>query len=350
MQKLDVSKLSAVRKLLKTNKLDGIVISDYVDMKYLLGDIFLPGEAVLLVYSKGLYVSARSLYEAPVKANYPEIKIEACDSQRELKIIEVAKKLGLKSIAFDSIKERYFCGKAFADAGFTQLPAAIDGLRVAKTESELAIMKKAAKIAYSGFNHIQKFLKPGMTEMAVASELENYMKSKGASALSFDTIVAFGDGGSNPHYSTGNAKLKKNMAILIDFGCVYKGYCSDITRTFWFGDKPVSEFTKILAVAKGAHAEVIKKAKLGMTGAEIDNIARGYICAAGYGDYFTHGTGHGIGMQVHEEAYINQNNPNGKILENYCFSVEPGIYLTGKFGVRYEDCFYMTKQGIKKIS
>ncbi len=350
MPATDSAKISAVRKVMENNKIDGLIVSNYIDLKYLLGDIFLDGEAILLIHPKGLFVTARSLYLAPVKTAYPQIDIIACDSQRAASIVEAAKKFKLKNVAFDCKKEPYCDGKLYAANGFKEIFALIDALRMAKTDEEIKIMKQAAKIAYSAYEHLRKFLKAGITEKQAAAELERFMKEKGASALSFDTIVAFGKGGANPHYATGNVKLKNESPVLLDFGCIYKGYCSDITRSFWFGKKPVAEYKKILDIAIKAHDEVVKKANKNMTGAEIDNIARQYIAAAGYGDYFTHGTGHGIGMQIHEDAYINQNNQTVKIAPNFCFSVEPGIYLTGKFGVRWEDCFYMTDKGIKIIA
>src|SRR5574344_1923819 len=128
MPKLDQNKINAVKAILKINKLDGVVVSDYTDMKYLLGDIFLADEAILLVHTKGVYVTSRSLYVASVKAAYPQIEIDACDVQRELQIVKAAKKLGLKKITFDPQKETYAKGKAFADAGFTAAPSLIDGL------------------------------------------------------------------------------------------------------------------------------------------------------------------------------------------------------------------------------
>jgi len=350
MPKLDATKLSALKNLLKKNNLDGIVISDYTDMKYVLGEIFLPGEAVLLAHKKGIYVTSRSLYAATVKAAYPQIKIEACDSHRELKITETAKKLGLKKISFDKNKEIYVAGAAYAAAGFEPSEGLMESLRTSKTKSELLTMRKATEIALATFTHIQKFLKPGVTEKQIAAEMDNFMKSKGASGVSFDTMVSFGAASANPHYSTGDAKLKKNTVILFDYGCIYKGYCSDMTRTIWFGGKPSAEFKKVYSVVKGAYDAVVKNAKEGMLGEQIDSIARNYIKEAGYGQYFTHGLGHGIGMNIHEEAYVNPENGKKKIMRNYCFSVEPGVYLTGKFGVRYEDCYYMTPKGINLIS
>jgi Xaa-Pro aminopeptidase len=347
--KLDSAKLTAVKELLKINKLDGIIISDTKDLKYLLGDIFYDQiEGILLAHSKGLYLTARSLYEAPVQAKYLEIKVEGCDLCRENKIIEAAKKLKLKNVGFDFNKEMYYTGKAYLKAGFKEFTSLIGILRVSKTETEIRTMQESAKIAYSVLPYIKKFLKPGITENKIAAEINNFMKSKGASGTSFDTMVLFGKNTANPHHRTGETKLKKNMAVMLDFGCIYKGYCSDITRTFWYGDKPAAEFQKIYDIVKTAHDKAVKEAKYGMSGAQIDAIARGHIEAAGYGKYFTHRTGHGIGIEDHEEADISQLNKN-KIGLNYCFSIEPGIYLEGKFGVRYEDCFYMTKDGAKII-
>ena len=350
MPKLDNAKLSALKKLLKQNKIDAYIISDFTDAKYFIGSVFFQGEeGILLAHNKGLYITARSLYEAPMRADFPQIKTEGCDSNRHLKIIETVKKLGLKNVAFDGGKETYAVGKDYAKAGFKDIPGLINQLRVAKTEAEIKLMKQSAAILYQALPYIKKFLKPGCTERQIARLLEDFMQEKGASGPSFPTMVSFGQGSSNPHFKTGDVKLKKNMPVMLDFGCCYKGYCSDITRTFWYGDKPSEEFQKIYRIVEGAYKKAVKEAKFGMSGAQIDAIARGHIEAAGYGEYFTHRTGHGIGLQGHEAADIGQLNPN-KIGENYCFSIEPGIYLPGKFGVRYEDCYYMTKKGLKILA
>jgi Xaa-Pro aminopeptidase len=351
MPKLDAAKLSALRALLKKNKLDGFIISDVKDVKYILGKniVPVPHEVILLAHNKGLYIAARGLYEVPLRAEYPEIKTEGCDSGREIKIIETAKKFKLKNVGFDFNKEMYSSGKAYFKAGFKEFPSLISLLRVSKTETEIGIMRQSAKIAYGALSYIKKFLNPDVSEAKIADKLADFMKSKGASGVSFDTVVCFGPNGANPHHMPGDYKLKNNMPVLLDFGCVYKNYCSDITRSFWYGNKPSAEFNKIFNIVKGAHDKVVKEAKYGMTGAQIDAISRGHIEAAGYGKYFTHRTGHGIGVEDHEEADISVLNKN-KIGLNYCFSVEPGIYLEEKFGIRYENCFYMTKDGIKIIN
>lgn len=349
MPKLDNAKLEAVRKLIKQNKLDAFIFTDYNDIKYLMGPVFQRNEAVMVIHPKGVYLTARSLYEAPVSKDFPEVTIEGCDKDRDLKTIAAIKKLKLKKVGFDALKESYRAGKNYTAAGFTEKENFLVPVRAAKTEAELKNMKAAAKIAYKTYEHMLTWLEPGVTEKETAEEIENFMKLNGASAPSFETIVAFGANTGNPHYCTGSAKLKKNMAVLLDFGCIFNNYCSDITRTFWFGDKPSKEFQEIYKIVKSAHDEAVEKAACGQTGAEIDAISRSYIEAAGYGKYFTHRTGHGIGMEIHEEANISQDNTDKPIGENYCFSIEPGIYIVGKVGVRHEDCFYMTKQGVKQI-
>jgi Xaa-Pro aminopeptidase len=349
MPKLDDVKTAALKNMLKENKLDGYVISDINDLKYFIGSVFMhPGEGLMLAHKNGFYISSRSLYEAPVRADFPQIQTEGFDGDRSSKIIEAAKKLGLKAVGFDGDKEFYVAGKAYEKAGFKNVPGLVGQLRIAKTETEIKIMKESAGILYAAFKYVQKFLKPGVSERQIARLLENYMLEKGAGGPSFPVMVSFGAGSANPHFQTGDAKLKKNMPVMIDFGCYYKNYCSDITRTFWYGDKPSPEFQKVCKIVKDAHDMAVKQAKYGMSGAEIDAIARGHIEAAGYGKYFTHRTGHGIGLQPHETADISQLN-NNKIGLNYCFSIEPGIYLPGKFGVRWEDCFYMAKNGIEII-
>ena len=349
MPKLDADKLALIRRNIKKQGLDAFILSDYHDVKYLMGSIFNPGEVIMLIHSKGVYLTGRSLYEAPLTADFPEIKVEGCDVDRELRVVQTVRKMKLKKVGFDGLKETYHAGKIYEEAGFLNREKFLTPVRAGKTAAELKIMKDSAKILYKAYRHMLAWLEPGVTEKQAAEELESFMRKNGASGTSFKTIVAFGPNAANPHYITGRTKMKKNMPVLMDYGCVYKDYCSDITRTFWFGDTPSEEFIKIFSIVKAAHDEVVKKARCGQSGAEIDSIARNYIQAAGYGKYFTHRTGHGIGMQIHEDACLSQDNTSMPIKENYCFSVEPGIYIPGRIGVRYEDCFYMTKNGIKQI-
>ncbi len=346
--RINTTKLKNLRNLLKKNNLEGLIISDFTDTKYFLGDFFHEDESVLLITLKQIIVFSRSLYENSFKRKYKEALFISEDKNRPLALVKEAKKLNLKKLAFDEDKELYSAGKLYLQAGFKETSSLISHLRTTKTEEELKLMRKATKISIQAYKNIQKYIKPGITEIELKRKLEDEMVSLGAGGFSFELMVSFGANTANPHHVCDNTKLTKNTAILFDWGAKYQEYCADMTRCFWFGPNIPQEYKKILSLVKYAHDKVIKEAKIKMSGAQIDNISRSVIEKAGYSKYFTHRTGHGIGMQDHELSDISQINED-KILENYCFSVEPGIYLEGKYGVRWEDCFYMTKRGIKQI-
>ncbi len=210
-----------------------------------------------------------------------------------------------------------------------------------KTEEELSRIRKACEIAEDAFNLLLPALKEGMTESEVAALLEYQMRRLGASGVSFETICAFGENGSVPHYETGDRKLRFGDPVLIDFGCKYGGYCSDITRTFLFGDDGKhEEFKRLHAEVLAAHTLFKERAEAGMTGREADEIARGHLRERGLAQYFTHSLGHGIGLQIHEYPTLS---PRGEdvLQDGMVFSDEPGIYLAGKLGIRIEDSVYM---------
>ena len=214
-----------------------------------------------------------------------------------------------------------------------------------KTENELVAIEKACEIAEEALLQILPTIKEGQTEAEVAALLEYTMKRLGAKKASFDTIVAFGAHAAVPHHETGNTQLKFGDEILIDFGCVVDGYCSDITRTFLFGDDGKHEaFKKAYEAVLTAHELVKEKLVSGMTGKEADAIARDYLESQGYGKYFTHSLGHGIGLNVHEYPVLS---PRGEkpLEDGMVFSDEPGVYVAGEYGIRIEDT--VTLQGGK---
>ena len=218
-----------------------------------------------------------------------------------------------------------------------------------KTETELAAIAKACEIAEDAFLQLLPQIKEGQTEAEVAALLEYTMKRLGAKKPSFDTIVAFGAHAAVPHHETGDTKLKFGDEILIDFGCVVDGYCSDITRTFLFGDDGKhEEFKKAYQAVLTAHELVKEKLVSGMTGKEADAIAREYLDSQGYGKYFTHSLGHGIGLNVHEFPALS---PRGEMtLENgMVFSDEPGVYVAGEYGIRIEDTVTLQNGKVKSF-
>ena len=212
-------------------------------------------------------------------------------------------------------------------------------LRAVKEASEITTIQRAIDLADEAMETVGATLRPGLTERTVAWELERCMRELGADALSFDTIVASGPNGAKAHHKPSDRRLELGDGVVIDMGALYDGYCSDITRTFVLG-KASSQFRKIYDIVLAAQETTEAAARAGMTGSEVDGLARAVIDSAGYGESFGHSLGHGIGVAVHELPGVGPSSP-GVIEDGMVFSVEPGIYLTGWGGVRIEDLVIM---------
>ena len=224
----------------------------------------------------------------------------------------------------------------------------INQMRVVKTEDEIDKMLEAGRLADEAVQIGMDALKEGITEQEVVSIIESAMKSRGVSEMSFATMVLFGDNAAKPHGNPGNRQLKQNEFVLFDLGVIYNGYASDTTRTIAFGqvDTRKEEIYEVVLAAQRAAQEAVKP---GMRAGELDQIARKVITDAGYGEYFTHRLGHGIGKTAHEFPSIH--GMNETILEpGMCFSLEPGIYIPGDVGIRIEDCVYVTEEGCEPFT
>ena len=224
----------------------------------------------------------------------------------------------------------------------------LDLLRMVKDEEELAAMKEAQRVTDEAFSEILNDIKPGVAECEIAAKLTYLMARKGAERNSFDPIVACGANGSKPHAIPSQALIQKGQFVTMDFGCVVGGYCSDMTRTVAVG-QPTDEMKFVYDTVLKAQLAGIAAAHGGVTGAEIHNIGAKIIADAGYGDYFGHGFGHSLGIEIHENPRFS---PlwDKVIPAGACLSAEPGIYLPGKFGVRIEDVIMLTDDGCIDIT
>ncbi len=224
----------------------------------------------------------------------------------------------------------------------------LDLLRMVKDEEELAAMKEAQRVTDEAFSEILNDIKPGVAECEIAAKLTYLMARKGAECNSFDPIVACGANGSKPHAIPSQALIQKGQFVTMDFGCVVGGYCSDMTRTV-AGGQPTDEMKFVYDTVLKAQLAGIAAAHGGVTGAEIHNIGAKIIADAGYGDYFGHGFGHSLGIEIHENPRFS---PlwDKVIPAGACLSAEPGIYLPGKFGVRIEDVIMLTDDGCIDIT
>lgn len=234
-------------------------------------------------------------------------------------------------------------------AGVKETAGLVSGLRVIKDEAELALITKAVRIQEKALEEVLEDVKPGMSELEVAGRLEAAMKARGSSEPGFQSIVAAGAHGSLPHYRPGPTKLAANRSVLIDWGAVYRGYHSDMTRVIALGKWPakVREIYGIVLEAQEAAAAALAPGK---STAQIDGVARGIIERAGYGPRFGHGLGHGLGLDGHEEPRLTHMLAPTTLKPGMVVTVEPGIYLPGVGGVRIEDDYVVTAAGAKRLN
>ena len=239
--------------------------------------------------------------------------------------------------------------KALPNADFVDGSAALAELRMRKGVEELNAIRQAAIIAQNALLNTLETVKPGQSELQISAELMVQLFRAGSEAeLPFAPIVSTGPNTANPHASPTDRVLQEGEMLLIDWGASFGGYFSDITRTFFCGD-PNDEMKQIADLVERANAAARLGGRRGMVAGEVDKLARDIITEGGYGEYFTHRTGHGLGMEAHEAPYIFQGNP--LILEpGMVFTIEPGIYLPGKYGVRIEDDVVVETEGLRSLT
>ena len=216
-----------------------------------------------------------------------------------------------------------------------------------KSESELEKIKKACKITQKAFHTAIKQVKAGMTELELKDIIENLYYEFGADGIAFETIVAFGANGAVPHHQTGQTKLAENTCILVDMGCSVEGFCSDLTRTVFFGN-PSEKFVDCYNAVLNANLLAEQKIQAGISTKQADAIARNYLKEKELDKYFTHSLGHGLGQNIHEYPTLSKKR-NDKLEKGMVFTVEPGVYLDGEFGIRIEDSVLLTENGVERL-
>jgi Xaa-Pro aminopeptidase len=335
---------------MKENKIEGLLVTSSYNLRYISGFTGTAGVA-LITETKAVFITDfRYLDQATEQAvDFDIVKHETSLNEE---IASQINELDIEKLSFE--KENVSYGQyleyktLFTSTTLVAISGIIENLRLIKDEQEIKILKEAANIADSAFEHIINYIKPGLTELNVANELEFFMRKQGAAASSFEVIVASGIRSALPHGVATNKIIKKGELVTLDFGAYHKGYCSDITRTVAVG-KPSSELEKIYYTVLEAQERGMNGLKPGMTGKQADALTRDYITAQGYGDYFGHSTGHGLGMEVHEAPGLSKKSVT--ILEpGMVVTVEPGIYISGVGGTRIEDDTVITKNGNEALT
>ena len=350
-----MNRIKKLQAYMVENQLDGFVIGSQPNRMYLSG--FTGSNAMLLITLKEEPIIVTDFrYLEQVSKQCPHFK---CIDQKQkgalTTILEEAESLGLKQIGFEAEYVSYSTYEEMQKGkGITWVATknVIERFRQIKEEAEIEKLAKAESIGDLAFKAIIPFIeknwKNGLTENEVALEIERVMRQNGATGTSFNTIVASGAKSSLPHAVPGDDLLKKGDFLVMDFGCIYEGYCSDMTRTVVIGEaseKHKEVYETVLAAQKMA----LEGIRLGLQGKQIDAIARDHIKNAGYGEYFGHGLGHSVGIEIHENPRFSMMEEQ-VIEEGMVLTVEPGIYLPGFGGVRIEDMVVVTKDGIKNLT
>lgn len=321
------------------DRADLVLITDEKQRLYFLGYHSTDGYVVLEKDSITLVIDSRYFHAAEQLLTPKGIKVVLGGDYSYLKERIDTLKANKVGIDFDvtSVRE---CEKVEAlGVKAVDMSCEIKECMLIKREDELEKLAVACDIAEKSFYEILPLIKKGVTEREIANALESNFKKHGASGTSFDTIVAFGKNAAIPHHETGDDVLQENECVLIDFGCVYKGYCSDMTRTMFYG-QPTKKFLDAYSAVLKAHMDARDKIKGGMTGRQADAIARDVLRENGYDGYFTHSLGHGIGVNIHELPRLSPRSED-VLKDNMVFSNEPGVYFNDEFGIRIEDSCYM---------
>jgi len=333
-------RLKKLISLMNERNFDGALISPGTNLYYLTGlSVHEAGErlTLLIVNADGEYrLLAPGLYENAVR-NFPVTFWRDGENPYD-KLAWILAELHLSGgrlLVEDTMRADWLINvMRLGPFEFSPLSSLVRELRMRKEKSEIERMGHAAKAADRVFDEILSWDLVGLRERELALKIELAIREL-SDGISFEPIVASGENGANPHHEPGNRRLKKGDMVILDYGARWKGYCSDITRTIALG-RPNERLVEIYEVVKEAQERAYRAAREGVPAREVDQAARETIGNAGYGEYFPHRTGHGLGLDVHEEPYIG---PDGTtVLENgMTFTIEPGIYVPGLGGVRIED-------------
>ena len=345
-------RLRSIYPALKQARLDALLVCQPANISYLTQSQ--SRDSYLLISQKENIYFTDSRYTEEAKIFLKNnARLKECNGSVFKHIAESILRLRLKNVG---IEGRYLPFaeftkiKEYSKGKFNLIPthSIIEDKRQIKDTQEIEKLRKAAQITASALEYIRQFLVPGIKEIEVVAELERFIRYQGARASSFDIIVASGPNSSQPHHLSGERKLRKNEPVLIDFGVDYQGYKSDLTRVLFLGKLNILE-RKVYDIVLKAQEKAIKRITPGAEMAEIDRVARGYIAKKGYAKYFTHNLGHGFGLEIHESPRISGNEASA-LKPGMTFTIEPGIYLPGKFGIRIEDMILVTRKGCEVLS
>ncbi len=335
-------RIERLQNLLMETGLDGCILKGMDNIFYLTG--FAGSEGMLFVTRGDVVLIVDSRYITHAREVTSGIHIHEITPGKDA-LYDLCAKYRISKLGFDGASVIYNTYRTWSEnlVGVSLVPmnSSIDEIRKVKEPEEITIIMEAISIATLAFDDIIGLVRPGETEKNIADELDHMMRKRGARGPSFDTIVASGPRAALPHAEPSDRKFKAGETVILDFGAVFSGYSSDETVTICLGEIP-DKLAEIYTIVNDARKLGIEKATPGTSIKQLDSIVRGYIEEKGYGDYFRHGVGHGVGIAVHESPGINTM-AKGILEENMVITIEPGIYLPNIGGVRLEDMVLITE-------
>ncbi len=343
-------RLEKLRSALQEQRLDAIIVESSANRRYISGFTGSTGWAIVSL-AKAVFVTDFR-YVEQAQTQCPAFTVVDNKRQAIPAIAGQLQAMGVKKLGFEKQYTSYGTFEswtnAFAGVELVPVGGMVEKLRMYKDKGELETVREATRIADAAFEHILAFIKPGVREVDVALELEVFMRKQGATSSSFDTIVASGVRGALPHGHASDKVIAAGELVTMDYGALYQGYCSDITRTVAVGE-PSDQLKEIYDIVLRAQLAGVTGIRPGMTGKEADALTRDIIVQAGYGDAYGHSAGHSFGLEVHEAPNLSMS--SDAVLEpGMLVTVEPGIYLSGIGGVRIEDDVFITETGCEILT
>jgi Xaa-Pro aminopeptidase len=352
------ARLAQLRQAIRGEGLDAFTIinlegSDSLNLRYLTGFSGSFGLLILTQTEQSLLTDSR--YTERAKTEAPQVQVREVKGNWAERLSEELKALGIKRLGLNSrtisLYDFNLLKEKAPEVELVPLEGPVERLRLRKDEEELERIRKAAELTDRAFEHALGFVRPGLSELEVAWELEKFMREQGSEGIAFPFIVATGSNSALPHATPGEREIKRGELLLLDIGARCGGYCADLTRMIAIG-RPSKRQLEVYEVVRRAQEAALSGIKPGMDGLEADKLARAVIQGAGFGDAFGHGLGHGVGLAVHEGPRLSPfADPKKDILEpGMVVTVEPGIYLVGEFGVRIEDLTVVRADGLEVLT
>ncbi len=343
-------RIAGLKASLERENLEGYVVSENTNILYLTG---FPYGGKLLIPREGesrLYVHGVNYELAKQTAKGCRVELVRWGEKNEQQVAAELRRLGIRHVGLDVLDVSVYLqlSRALKNIELKPFRRLVEALRTVKDETELKYLRKATELTSEGIRTAFEVIKPGVSELEVATEVEYSMRRRGSEGIAFDTIVASGVRSAFPHWDCTDKPVSKGDLVVVDLGARFRYYRADLTRTVVVG-KPSAKQARIYEVVREAQDRAFKRLKAGVRACDVDTAAREFIAKAGYGEFFVHNVGHGVGLEIHELPSLNPENKE-RLEAGNVVTVEPGIYVPDFGGIRIEDTVLVLENGAEKLT